>query len=154
MRKLFLTLMTIISLDTLGQVSRNEDTFDKTYTQFRIWRKVDTTWVYTNGSNTEWTIQFNVDFKSHPESSSMYGAFLVDSKSEPFLFCNYLGNQIKGQDEFGEYYSQEVDILMINEENKVWEFSNVGELRHYANWTYLYIGNPSELYFSYFKPKS
>lgn len=145
--------MTIISLNTFGQVSRTEDTFDKTYTQFRIWQKVDTTWVYSDGSNTEWTFQFNVDFKPHPKSSGMYGTILLDKQADPFLFCNYLGDINKTQDEFGEYYSQEVDILMINEDTGVWEYSNIGELRHYANWTYLYIGNPSELYFSYFKPK-
>lgn len=153
MKKLFLILMTIINLNSFSQITRTDETFEKTYTQVRIWEKVDTTWVYSNGSTVEWKFQFNVHFTLHPQSSKMYGAALLDSNNQPSFFLNYLGELIRNKDSMGEYNSQMVDILNNDPLLGRWELVNVGELRHYAETTMLYVGEPSMLLFSYFKLK-
>ena len=60
--------LTMVGLTSFGQYELTESSFSKTYTQLRTWEKPDSTWVYSNGSNTEWTFHFNVDFFPFQES--------------------------------------------------------------------------------------
>jgi len=153
MKHFFMVFLTMIGLNVFGQFNLTENSFSKTYTQLRTWEKPDSVWVYSNGSNTQWTFHFNVDFFPFSKNSGMFGAVLENEEGNPEFFCNFLDEVQKGEDEFGIYNSNKVDILHYDEESGVWEYWNTGELRLYGPWTYLYVGEPSYLYFSYFKQK-
>jgi hypothetical protein len=151
MKKLILMLLTSFSLMAYGQYNTTEETFSKTYTQLRIWEKPDSTWVYSDGTFTDWTFIFNVEFFSLPGGSNMFGTVMENSKGEPKFFCNYLGDLYESEDEYGEYGSYKVDILSKDDDTGTWEYWNSGELRYYGPWTYLFNGD--KMYFSYFNQK-
>jgi hypothetical protein len=151
MKKLILMLLTSFSLMAYGQYNTTEETFSKTYTQLRIWEKPDSTWVYSDGTFTDWTFIFNVEFFSFPGGSNMFGTVMENSKGEPKFFCNYLGDLYESEDEYGEYGSYKVDILSKNDDTGTWGYWNSGELRYYGPWTYLFTGD--KMYFSYFNQK-
>lgn len=153
MKKFIGLFLTMIGLTSFAQYELTESSFSKTYSQLRTWEKPESTWVYSNGSTTQWTFHFNVDFFPFEKSSGMFGAVLVNEEGNPEFFCNYLGELKKGEDEYGIYGSNQVDILYNDPETGRWEYWNTGELRHYGPWTYLFLGDPSKLYFSYFKEK-
>lgn len=151
MKKLILILLTSFSLMAYGQYNTTEETFSKTYTQLRIWEKPDSTWVYSDGTFTDWTFIFNVEFFSFPGGSNMFGTVMENSKGEPKFFCNYLGDLYESEDEYGEYGSYKVDILSKNDDTGAWGYWDSGELRYYGPWTYLFTGD--KMYFSYFNQK-
>lgn len=151
MKKLILMLLTSFSLMAYGQYNTTEETFSKTYTQLRIWEKPDSTWVYSDGTFTDWTFIFNVEFFSFPGGSNMFGTVMENSKGEPKFFCNYLGDLYESEDEYGEYGSYKVDILSKNDDTGAWGYWDSGELRYYGPWTHLFTGD--KIYFSYFNQK-
>ena len=151
MKKLILMLLTSFSLMAYGQYNTTDNSFSKTYTQLRVWEKPDSTWVYSDGTFTDWTFIFNVEFFSFPGGAEMFGTVMENSKGEPKFFCNYLGDLYESEDEYGEYGSYKVDILNKDDDTGTWEYWNSGELRYYGPWTYLFTGD--KMYFSYFNQK-
>lgn len=151
MKKLILMFLTSFSLMAYGQYNTTDNSFSKTYTQLRVWEKPDSTWVYSDGTFTDWTFIFNVEFFSFPGGAEMFGTVMENSKGEPKFFCNYLGDLYESEDEYGEYGSYKVDILSKDDDTGTWEYWNSGELRYYGPWTYLFTGD--KMYFSYFNQK-
>lgn len=151
MKKLILMFLTSFSLMAYGQYNTTDNSFSKTYTQLRVWEKPDSTWVYSDGTFTDWTFIFNVEFFSFAGGAEMFGTVMENSKGEPKFFCNYLGDLYESEDEYGEYGSYKVDILSKDDDTGTWEYWNSGELRYYGPWTYLFTGD--KMYFSYFNQK-
>jgi len=148
-----LTLGLLFSVMSYGQYIPTEGTFSKTYTQIRTWERPDSTWVYADGTLKEWTFHYNVDFIGNLNGKDLFGTVMENEQGQPRFFYNYLGDLYEGEDEYGEYGSYQVDILSVNDDTGAWEYWNSGELRFYGPWTYLYLGNPAWLYFSYFNEK-
>lgn len=153
MKKLIILLLTFFSVSAFGQYTENEESFTKTYTQLRIWENADGIWNYSDGTNTEWKFVYNVNFKINSSVNEMYGVVLIGTDGLPKFFCNYLGDTVNGEDEFGMYMSNELDIIYFKEETGLWELWDSGEIRYYGNWTHIYFGEPAYMYFSYFKEK-
>jgi len=152
MKKLFLTLLTAVSFTSFGQYIPTEGTFSKTYSQIRTWERLDSTWVYTDGTLKDWTFHYNVDFIGNLNGKELFGTVMENDKGQPRFFYNYLGDLYEGKDDYGEYGAYKVDILS-KEDDGSWKWWNAGELRHYGSWTILYLGTPAFLQFNYFNIK-
>lgn len=152
MKNLFFTLMmAVASIPSFSQYIETEGSFAKTYERIRGWKAVDGDWIYDDGNAVTWTIVYNVQFFSSPSGREMYGAVVLNSNGAPEYFYNYISNVVEGEDDYGEYGQQNVDILSKDNETGKWEFWQPGMLRFYGYTTSLYLGSdPYTYYFSYF----
>ena len=153
MKKLLLTLLTIVSTTAFSQYTHNDGSFQKTYTQIRNHQNIDGEWTYTGGDFVEWTFHLNVDFFPCPDCPEMRGTVMEDINGEPQFFMNYLGDIIESSDDYGEYGSFKVDILSKNDKTGKWEWWDAGECRYYGNYVMLYLNNPATVRFDYFNVK-
>lgn len=155
MKKLLGLLSLCLTISTsYGQYVEIEGSFSKTYERLRGWKSVDGDWIYDNGSTREWKFIFNVDFYSSEGGDDMFGTVMVNDIGEARYFCNYIGKMREGEDDLGTYNEFDVDILSFDDEDQKWRFWESGILRHYGQWTYMYLGYPPhKYYFSYFGAK-
>lgn len=144
MKKLLLSFSLLAaSLVSFGQFIEGETSFSKEYSQIRgfTYSEIDSAWVYDRGGDPIWTIVFNVDIFTTADGAKNRGAIMLNDVGAARYAYIYIGNVRNGKDENIEYSEFTVDIINWDEDESRWVFWDEGVLRHYGEFTKLYVSD-------------